>query len=192
MKDTNIIIRPPCTTCLQLTLCVCVPITVPVTSLNGNPSKDNNQPPATRANRANLYKAQRPLVQAQYAGGARARESKKRRMVVSERSTPRRLLLGVVVVLLCWCCHGVSCFTLDTVDGRLVVPDIAKVDNAVLKAAEADKFLSLWFIHVLQEPVHTSSTYSNVPSFSIHYPTSSKKNLVYQDPNVYMLLLYKT
>ena len=40
----------------------------------------------------------------------------------------------------------------------LVVPDLAKVDSALLKQSQADKFLSLWYIYVLDNPVQTSST----------------------------------
>ncbi|XP_068209801.1 uncharacterized protein [Palaemon carinicauda] len=48
-------------------------------------------------------------------------------------------------------------FTPKSVDGKLVVPDTTRIDNSVLKASEADTFLSLWFIYLLDEPVHVSS-----------------------------------
>lgn len=70
-----------------------------------------------------------------------------------------RVRLASVLLLVLATTSFVAAFTPATVDGRLVVPDITRVDNALLKTAEADKFLSLWFIHVLADPVHTSSMY---------------------------------
>ncbi|XP_064122433.1 LOW QUALITY PROTEIN: uncharacterized protein LOC135226650 [Macrobrachium nipponense] len=52
---------------------------------------------------------------------------------------------------------GAQAFTPKSVDGKLVVPDTTRIDNSVLKASEADTFLSLWFIYLLDEPVHVSS-----------------------------------
>nr|XP_045618441.1 uncharacterized protein LOC123770523 isoform X2 [Procambarus clarkii] len=54
-------------------------------------------------------------------------------------------------------CQGAASFTPATVEGRLLVPDTARVDNALLKTVQADKFLSLWFIYILSDAVHTSS-----------------------------------
>lgn len=53
--------------------------------------------------------------------------------------------------------YSEASFIPNTVEGRLVVPDTARIDNSLLKEAQADKFLSLWFIYVLADPVHTSS-----------------------------------
>lgn len=62
-----------------------------------------------------------------------------------------------------WSCNinimpfAAHAFTPLSVDGKLVVPDTARIDNALLKNSEADKFISLWFIYLLSEPVETSS-----------------------------------
>ncbi|XP_069977346.1 uncharacterized protein [Penaeus vannamei] len=53
--------------------------------------------------------------------------------------------------------YSEASFIPNTVEGRLVVPDTARIDNSLLKEAQADKFLSLWFIYVLADPVHTST-----------------------------------
>ncbi|KAK8723814.1 hypothetical protein OTU49_011556 [Cherax quadricarinatus] len=63
------------------------------------------------------------------------------------------VFLLLVLVTTCRC----ATFTPAAVEGRLVVPDTARVDNTLLKTVQADKFLSLWFIYILSDAVHTSS-----------------------------------
>ncbi|XP_076069345.1 uncharacterized protein LOC143041402 [Oratosquilla oratoria] len=47
-------------------------------------------------------------------------------------------------------------WTPTKIDNKVLVPDTSLIDSDTLKEVSADKFLFLWFINVLNEPVYTS------------------------------------